>query len=50
MSEPREIVKSPSLEIFKGLLDMVLGTGLQMLVQAVGPDDLQWSFVTSTIL
>jgi len=44
----RENVQSPSLEIFKSLLDMILGNLLLMAL--LEPDDLQRSLPTSTIL
>lgn len=49
---PREVVESPSLEIFKIHLSMVLGNLLyvSLLEQGVGPDGLQRPFPTSTIL
>jgi len=43
----REVVKSPSLEIFRSHLDMVLGN---LLEQGVGQDDLQRSISTLTLL
>ena len=51
-SLPREAVESPPLEILKSHLDMVLGSQPweSLLEQGVGPDDLQRSLPTSTIL
>jgi len=48
---PREVAESPSLEMFKSHLDMVLGILLYMglLEQRFGPDDLQRSLPASTI-
>lgn len=45
-------MESPSLETFKGCLDVVLGNCLRvaLLAQEVGQDDLQRSHPTSTIL
>lgn len=45
-------MESPSLETFKGCLDVVLGNCLRvaLLAQEVGQDDLQRSCPTSTIL
>ena len=49
---PREIVESPSFKIFKSCLDMVWATGSRWsyLSRGVGPNDLQRSLPTSTIL
>jgi len=49
---PREVVKSPSLEIFKTHLDKVLCSLLwvTLLQQGVGPDDPQRSLPTPNIL
>ena len=49
---PREFVESPSLEIHKKHLNMILGNWLQVALfeQGVGLDDLQRSLPISTIL
>ena len=49
---PGEFVDSPSLEILKSCLDMVLGNQLwvALLEQGLRPDDLQRSLPTSTSL
>jgi len=49
---PRDPVESPSLEIFKSHLDMVLGSLLwvTLLEQGAGQDDLQRCLPTSAIL
>jgi len=48
----REVVESPSLEIFESCLDMVLGSRLweTLLEQGLGPDDLQRFLPASTFL
>ena len=49
---PREVVESPSLEIFKACLDAYLGSLLwgTCFVRGVGPEDLSRSLPTPTFL
>lgn len=49
---PRDLVESPSLEIFQSQPDMVLTNVLYSILPSreIGPENLQWYFPTSPIL